>query len=440
MPWSKGWNADQPEKSRVLVFDTFVSLDPRDCVLFLWPEAQLSDRETSVLEAVLSRLGYLGRAESWCYARLSSSEWQSASGTLCGWVDPTSGEMVAGETTGYRLVRTLVLDADNVDASLRWDSWAHAKRGAFADPLWNLLADTAILDKEKWSDPPGSKWVLYAVPEDALAARPLPWASLSARDNCSVARYVLDGTVLPGVTETVYVAEIARRYLQGIFGRQHDGQWSPIFSGKTSDGRPVATDHQHAFYLPSDEDGDGRLDHLTVVAPGGFGDQEVRALDRFAYMHGPGGTELRLLLAGLTSREHPQGIPLLATARRWRSLTPFVPTRHFKARGAKRDHCDPLQFPEVALREELARRHLPGPLRVERVARCELTSLAPGRSGGSRRSLSWLEFRRERVSGAGRKGGDPGGGFLLEFEQPVRGPIALGYGCHFGLGLFGPVT
>jgi CRISPR-associated protein Csb2 len=26
----------------------------------------------------------------------------------------------------------------------------------------------------------------------------------------------------------------------------------------------------------------------------------------------------------------------------------------------------------------------------------------------------------------------------LTFEQPVRGPIALGFGSHFGLGLFEP--
>jgi len=27
----------------------------------------------------------------------------------------------------------------------------------------------------------------------------------------------------------------------------------------------------------------------------------------------------------------------------------------------------------------------------------------------------------------------------LRFAQPVRGPIALGFACHFGLGLFVPV-
>jgi len=32
-----------------------------------------------------------------------------------------------------------------------------------------------------------------------------------------------------------------------------------------------------------------------------------------------------------------------------------------------------------------------------------------------------------------------GFGFEVVFSEPVRGPIALGYGCHFGLGQFVPV-
>ena len=28
----------------------------------------------------------------------------------------------------------------------------------------------------------------------------------------------------------------------------------------------------------------------------------------------------------------------------------------------------------------------------------------------------------------------------LRFAQPVRGPVALGFACHFGLGLFAPAS
>ncbi len=59
------------------------------------------------------------------------------------------------------------------------------------------------------------------------------------------------------------------------------------------------------------------------------------------------------------------------------------------------------------------------------------------RYGG--RYLRSLHFQRSR-----RKHGlvqpDPLGRLLeIRFAQPVRGPIALGFACHFGLGLFAPV-
>ena len=48
------------------------------------------------------------------------------------------------------------------------------------------------------------------------------------------------------------------------------------------------------------------------------------------------------------------------------------------------------------------------------------------------RSIHWMEFRRNRKEGRVRSGY----GFRLEFKEPVPEPLALGYGCHFGLGQF----
>ena len=428
-----------------LVFDAFVSVDPEEPVTYVWPQVELDAGEAAALETVLSRLAYFGRAESLCVARLcSSGEWQRSRGALCGWIDSATGETNPGETVGTvtdeRMVRTLVPDNDHPDSSRRWDAWSYKqKQPGYPDPLWNLLVETGTMHKEGWSDPPGAKWLLYVIPEDALSSQSHPHRSAPTAGACHVARYVLDGTVLPRVTETVYLAETARRYLQGIFGALHEGEWSPVFSGKTSDGRPVADNHHHAFYLPSDEDGDGRLDHITVVAAEGFGDCELRALDRFTHLHGPGGTELRLLLAGVCSLAGADRVPLLAPASAWRSLTPFISTRHYKERGAKRDRCPRDELPETILREELARRGFAAPRHVTRLARCELGRPLGTSRKTTARSLSWLEFRRQRVSGNGRRGTDPGAGFLLEFSEPVCGPLAFGYGCHFGLGLFGPV-
>jgi CRISPR-associated protein Csb2 len=52
----------------------------------------------------------------------------------------------------------------------------------------------------------------------------------------------------------------------------------------------------------------------------------------------------------------------------------------------------------------------------------------------------WLRFRRRRLSGGGSRGPDLAFGARLVFERPVRGPIAIGYGAHFGLGLFAAVN
>ena len=53
--------------------------------------------------------------------------------------------------------------------------------------------------------------------------------------------------------------------------------------------------------------------------------------------------------------------------------------------------------------------------------------------GTQRRPLPFHRFRsrgRERAT-------DPHGALLrVRFPEPIAGPLALGYGCHFGLGLF----
>lgn len=52
--------------------------------------------------------------------------------------------------------------------------------------------------------------------------------------------------------------------------------------------------------------------------------------------------------------------------------------------------------------------------------------------------LDPLEFRTERQDCAMRRGAITGAGFELRFPEPVAGPIALGFGVHFGLGQFAP--
>jgi CRISPR-associated protein Csb2 len=49
--------------------------------------------------------------------------------------------------------------------------------------------------------------------------------------------------------------------------------------------------------------------------------------------------------------------------------------------------------------------------------------------------IPWSQFAAERLNG---KRGYGICGFTIEFAESVQGPLALGFGCHFSLGLFLP--
>ena len=210
--------------------------------------------------------------------------------------------------------------------------------------------------------------------------------------------------------------ERVRNHLMGIHKRiknQDPTLVSPVFSGKGPNGEPL-TGHTHAFYLPMDEDGDGRLDHLLVYAVHPFESSELMALDRLRSVWQPGGRpDVNFVLVSLSAEVPRQ------KASRWVSATPFVTSRHYrKGRG---DYGDWLMG-EIA--KECNFHGLPSPSSVEWIPHT-LHTVHP---------IRWMEFYR------GRKNEPPlpGYGCIITFNEPVAGPFAIGSGCHFGLGLFIP--
>jgi CRISPR-associated protein Csb2 len=204
--------------------------------------------------------------------------------------------------------------------------------------------------------------------------------------------------------------------------------------GKDAEGQPLLG-HRHAFVLPTDEDADDRLDHVTVVAEQGFSPDEVRALDRLRQVSFGEGDPLRLLLVGLGT-EQDFNSPLFAASPAWISATPFVVTRYPKLRGRKRDRREDYAtvqaFTRHVLGQELER------LRERRPGLPALVTIESVDGLGQQRSFRPIQFARSRQKRGDDGNRRPNGAFRLVFEAPVSGPLCLGHSCHFGLGLFLP--
>ncbi|HEX4417300.1 MAG TPA: type I-U CRISPR-associated protein Csb2 [Kofleriaceae bacterium] len=409
---------DQPGKP-VKVFDAFAVPDG-DLVVH-WPDAELDAAQLGVLDRILSVLGYLGRAESWVEARRLSAP---------------PAELNCTPEEGDR--GNLVLNAPVAPAD--YQSWrdgflaaqvtlAKKERRELPATWWEVLhIETDRLFRDGWSSPPGVRRVRYTWRQaTAVSSRP---AQLSVGRMPTVARFACASSVLPLLTKALSVGDRMRAALMG----HSDAHW--VFSGKQPDGARL-TDHDHAYFAPSDDDADGYVDHVLVHARGGFDELAVRALQQLRKVWGHGGHDLMLALIGLGQLEdfgttrrdaHRLGLsPLIGPregARVWESHTPFVPPRYTKRRRGT-----VIDSPEDQVRALLAKLGRETEVSISAIAPAELS--APCAS----KPADWYRFHLER-KGGGARGGHRSFGFRLTFAQPVLGPIALGYGAHHGLGQF----
>jgi len=196
-------------------------------------------------------------------------------------------------------------------------------------------------------------------------------------------------------------------------------------TGKDEQGQ-VRKGHTHAHFLlwPDEHGFPARLMAWSPSRP--FGEQEAEALLAASVqpIFWSDDAEFPLYLVPLPL-ECPLPSSLTRLSRYWHSVTPFVvpPARHrFRSQGRPR----PGEAPEQVARKLLVASGLPGPRNI---------SVLP--SGGPC-EVRVHETRQSRLARKGEQGSRVFSGFrmLIEFDDPVPGPIAIGDSCHFGLGLF----
>jgi CRISPR-associated protein Csb2 len=364
------------------VLDGFLALAPGS-PLRVWWDVNLDAAAGDALAAAGRAMGYLGRSESVCTARLIGGAGPEgpAARPLDAQVDASSE---------VEIVDLLCVEGP--------------------DPLAVLTTDVGSIRKQRYALPPGTRFVPYAVPtfeaSSVTAGSPAP-------SHPQLALFRIRGGSRPSLPEAVAMGQLLRNALQSRFGRCDDST-SVTFSGGAR--RPRRDDqHQHAHYLSLPDRHGRRIDRLLVWAEEGFGSEEVAAIASLGRLWQRGddvAIELRVALGALGRCEELRLPRVLGPAKRWRSLTPFGLPRHQKVRAGRT-----VESPEEQVRRELAHRGLPSPDEIE------IDSGA-----------SWHRFRSSKV-GTSRARRATLVGVRLGFAEPVRGPIALGALSHYGLGL-----
>jgi CRISPR-associated protein Csb2 len=385
-----------------LVVDSFACVPCAEPVRWIWSSLDLLPDEAALLNQLLRRVTYFGRAESLTLMR------------------PAPDSAVCPEP----------------NCELRREP-GEASPVLVADPtqalnLEALFANTDDRILKGRRIPPGTVWRYARRPPKAVIT---PLLLNPKRPTTTLLQFAIGGRVFPPPDSWIRITERFRGATLDALARLLTGSGNARFrtlpseqrdsyslmTGKREDAKLV-TEHVHV-YLWIMPDRAGKPSRLVCYRHTPFDALEQEAFllaseKPLSWQFGNPDWRLRLVPV-----PHETPLPLEVGARScsWETVTPYVPSRHVLGRNGK-----PKPGYSVAQQvlNDLGNAGFPS-------AQVEVV--------GTERQ--WLKVHRPK-----RLKGDPtndlklGYRIRLEFPDPVRGPIALGHSSHFGLGLFAPAT
>jgi CRISPR-associated protein Csb2 len=320
------------------------------------------------------------------------------------------------------------------------------KRTAGAVPVLSPLKEVTREDIERATDnpeavkrtvPPGAQW-LYAVRPERPAARERRRVP-EHRPDCHLMQFAIGWNVSPELGAVVRLTARFRGAVLRELLRLKTGDASANWTRASHDVREAVAD-----MAGKDANGDALKGHRHTALLVWIEDEQPTRLLVFRGSRAFDADEQKAILlaaagdvswaaAGLDFDEWKvRLVPLDRAvppppgfdgkpASKWKSLTPYVPSRRHLRGGRLRAG----ESIDNQIRRELVARGYPLPEQVE-VA--------------EDRGATWVSVhipRREAGRGAliGRRRGYV---VRIRFRAPVRGPLCLGHSAHFGLGLFVP--
>jgi len=395
-----------------LAEDHYRAVPPDDPLFWYWEAVDLQEPQQQLLDQLLERILYFGRAESFSRLRRVAA-------------------LPADVKINCRLAER---DAGGMTPVL-----AHSPIHQL--DLASLLAATDDKELAGRSIPPGTNWFYAQLPRRPVIATPGIHRTRQG-GQMNHLQFAVGGRVYPPLRQWVKVTNRFRgsvlRELIKMIAPEAQGRYDRLtieqreqvvlMFGKDVQGRPLKG-HRHTFFsLWPDEN--GLPTRLIAWRSSPFTEQEVGAMyaaSERLLSWDDGLPEWQVRLVPLPV-ETPVPSGLLGEARVWESATPFVPPaqRHrFRKNGRER----PGESVERLLIKLLLNENKPAPEKVivfEQIQDAEWVNLHETRHRRFLKNESRTPWIR------------PGFRIRVEFPAPVAGPMILGDSCHFGLGLFLP--
>ncbi|BDA71656.1 hypothetical protein CAL7716_058220 [Calothrix sp. PCC 7716] len=430
-------------------------------VQVVWQDATLNGEQQSLLSKLCSQVSYIGRAESWVEMKLmdnvanlefnvvpynleENSEKQETTRILT--------PLTTSQLEGFNFALSTVPQLKKGKSKLKIPS----------NILEALELDVGDFHKDGWSDVPGARWVTYALLGTNKKLQPVTHDYKNI-GKPNFARFALSSKVLPNITQALSIGERFRQALMAL-SKDADGESASVFSGRKSNSESTESSllegQSHAWYLP-EVNQQGKIDHIIVYATSGFDfERAVPTLKKLEKIWGSEGFDIQTILVSLgrvdeyvvRDDKHYRAIGL---SKKWRSLTPVVLPRHPKCynNGSKKyisgtsKQLDGSEHQVLKMLTQLSHLNLQYEgnniielsewLYLQDSDQNCLVKVRVCNNGAT--NIDWRAFTRRRNHGEGKKFSDRGYWFDIEFAQAVKGPIALGYAAHFGLGAFVPI-
>ncbi|MGQ9917126.1 MAG: type I-G CRISPR-associated protein Csb2 [Bryobacteraceae bacterium] len=418
-----------------LVWDTWLNISKEEAVSVFW-DVELTEEEKTLLQSLVGSLNYLGRSESWVIGEVHFDGFvgkepnafpaTAAPGPSHDW-EPVM--LMAPLTTWEG--DTVLFQRPARGHGKRRDGGRAQQEGRLSW-LECMLQDTDQWKSAGWSSAPGTTKVKYLRHKNCIqnVTATIKRDVSGRRVECALLCLTTPSGVrsaLPPVQRTLAQTELLHDALVSHVCRM-EGAACPELTGRDEDGLPLRNSHTHAHILALDLDHDRHIDHFLIFAPMGLGyaaQTAIRRMRRTWTKGGAGDLQLALACSGNLESLRQIGPPLkrgilevlgpAGGSLAWVSKTPYVPPRFLKKTGKN----------SLAgmINSELTGRGFPKAKRVEILPVSE--EPAPFR-----------HFLRIRSRGGTPPPVDIYYCLRIELEAAARGPLVLGYGSHYGLGLF----